>query len=81
MRKALKEAETEYGSNNEKVKTFKTQLNNAENQLKQMEEATEKSNKELKEMKQSFDDAGGGALKFGDILKAKCNRRHHYGRN
>lgn len=70
LRKALKEAETEYGSNNEKVKQFKTQLNNAENQLKQMEDATDKSNKELKSMKSGFDEAGSGALKFGDILKA-----------
>ena len=70
LREALSQAEKEYGSNNEKVKTFKTQLNNAENQLKQMESATDKSTKELKEMEQGFDDAGNGALKFGDILKA-----------
>lgn len=70
LRSALSEAEKEYGSNNEKVKTFKTQLNNAENQLIQMENATDKSNKELKEMKNGFDDAGQGALKFGDLLKA-----------
>lgn len=70
LRKALKEAETAYGSNNEKVKQFKTQLNNAETQLMQMEEATDKSNKELKNMKQGFEDAGSGALKFGDLVKA-----------
>ncbi len=35
-----------------------------------MENATDKSNKELKEMKDSFDDAGQGAIKFGDLLKA-----------
>ena len=70
LRQALKEAETQYGSNNEKVKNFKTQLNNAETQLTQMESATNKSNKELKEMKNGFDDAGQGAVKFGDILKA-----------
>lgn len=70
LRSALSEAEKEYGSNNEKVKTFKTQLNNAENQLIQLENATDKSNKELKEMKNGFDDAGQGALKFGDLLKA-----------
>ena len=70
LRETLSKMEKEYGSNNEKVKMFKTQLNNAENQLKQMEDATDKSNKELKEMKKGFDDAGGGALKFGDILKA-----------
>jgi hypothetical protein len=70
MRTALSQMEKEYGSNNEKVKTFKTQLNNAENQLKQMEDATDKSTKELKEMKQGFDDAGQGAVKFGDLLKA-----------
>lgn len=70
LRNALSEAEKEYGSNNEKVKTFKTQLNNAETQLVQMENATGKSNKELKEMKNGFDDAGQGALKFGDLLKA-----------
>ena len=70
LRSALSEAEREYGSNNEKVKTFKTQLNNAETQLVQMENATEKSNKELKEMKNGFDDAGQGAIKFGDLLKA-----------
>ena len=64
------EEEKEYGSNNEKVKTFKTQLNNAETQLLQMENATGKSNKELKEMKNGFDDAGQGAIKFGDLLKA-----------
>ena len=70
LRVALSEAEKEYGSNNEKVKAFKTQLNNAENQLIQMESATDKSNKELKEMKDGFDDAGQGAIKFGDLLKA-----------
>lgn len=70
LRQALKEAESQYGSNNEKVKNFKTQLNNAETQLIQMESATNKSNKELKEMKNGFDDAGQGAVKFGDILKA-----------
>lgn len=70
LRQALKEAETQYGSNNEKVKNFKTQLNNAETQLTQMESATNKSNKELKEMKNGFEDAGQGAIKFGDLLKA-----------
>ena len=70
LRIALSEAEKEYGSNNEKVRAFKTQLNNAENQLVQMENATGKSNKELKEMKNGFDDAGKGAIKFGDLLKA-----------
>lgn len=70
LREALAQAEKEYGSNNEKVKTFKTQLNNAENQLKKMEDATDKSTKELVEMRKGFDDAGDGALKFGDVLKA-----------
>lgn len=70
LRQALKEAEIQYGSNNEKVKNFKTQLNNAETQLTKMEEETNKSNKELKEMKNGFDDAGQGAVKFGDLLKA-----------
>ena len=70
LRTALAEAEKQYGSNNEKVKNFKTQLNNAENQLVQMENATNKSNKELKDMKSGFDDAGQGAVKFGDLLKA-----------
>ncbi len=70
LRTALAEAEKQYGSNNEKVKNFKTQLNNAENQLVQMENATNKSNKELKDMKSGFDDAGQGALRFGDLLKA-----------
>lgn len=70
LRSALSQAEKEYGSNNEKVKMFKTQLNNAENQLKQMESATDKSTKELKEMKNGFEDAGQGAVKFGDLLKA-----------
>lgn len=70
LRQALKETEIQYGSNNEKVKNFKTQLNNAEMQLIKMEEETNKSNKELKNMKDGFDDAGQGALKFGDILKA-----------
>lgn len=70
LRKALKEAETEYGANNNQVKYFKTELNKAEQQLKEMEDTTNKSNKELKEMKQGFDDAGSGALKFGDLVKA-----------
>lgn len=70
LRQTLKEAEIQYGSNNEKVKNFKTQLNNAETQLTKMEEETNKSNKELKEMKNGFDDAGQGAVKFGDLLKA-----------
>ena len=70
LRSALSEAEKEYGSNNEKVKTFKTQLNNAETQLIQIENATDKSNKGLDELKDGFDDAGQGAIKFGDLLKA-----------
>lgn len=70
LRVALAEAEKEYGSNSEKVKIFKTQLNNAETQLVQMENATNKSNKELKDMKNGFDDAGQCAIKFGDLLKA-----------
>lgn len=70
LKEALSKMEKEYGSNNETVRLFKTQLNNAENQLKQMEDATDKSNKELKEMKKGFEDAGDGALKFGDVLKA-----------
>ena len=70
LRETLSKMEKEYGSNNEKVKAFKTQLNNAENQLKQMEDATDKSTKELKEMKEGFEDAGQGAIKFGDLLKA-----------
>ena len=70
LRSALLEAEKEYGSNNEKVKTFKTQLNNAETQLIQMENATDKSKKGLDELKDGFDDAGQGAIKFGDLLKA-----------
>lgn len=70
LRQALKETEVQYGSNNEKVKNFKTQLNNAETQLTKMEKETNKSNKELKEMKNGFDDAGQGAVKFGDLLKA-----------
>lgn len=65
---------TEYrnklGNTENQLRTFKTQLNNAETQLVQMENATVKSNKELKEMKNGFDDAGQGAIKFGDLLKA-----------
>lgn len=70
LREALNKAEKEYGSNNEKVKTFKTALNNAESQLASMENQTDKSTKEIKNMKSGFDEAGSGALKFGDILKA-----------
>lgn len=70
LKEELNKMEKEYGSNNETVRLFKTQLNNAENQLKQMEDATDKSNKELKEMKKGFEDAGDGALKFSDVLKA-----------
>lgn len=70
LKEALSKMEKEYGSNNETVRLFKTQLNNAENQLKQMEDVTDKSNKELKEMKKGFEDAGDGALKFSDVLKA-----------
>ena len=70
MKDELKSAEKEYGSNNVKVQEFKTKLNQAELQLKEMEDATDKSTKELKEMKDGFNDAGQGALKFGDILKA-----------
>lgn len=70
LRETIKKMEQQYGSNNEKVKTFKTQLNEAETKLKDMENATDKSTKELKEMKEGFDDAGQGAVSFGDILKA-----------
>lgn len=70
LREALNKAEKEYGSNNEKVKTFKTALNNAETQLASMESQSDKSTKEIKNMKDGFDEAGSGALKFGDILKA-----------
>lgn len=70
LREALNKAEKEYGSNNEKVKTFKTALNNAETQLASMESQSDKSTKEIKNMKDGFDEAGSGALKFSDILKA-----------
>lgn len=70
LRIALTQAEKEYGSNNEKVKTFKTQLNNAENQLRQMEDATDKSTKELKEMKNEMQETGNGAIKLGDLIKS-----------
>jgi phage-related protein len=68
--KEASEYRTKLGNTENQLKTFKTQLNNAETQLIQMENATDKSNKELKEMKNGFDDAGQGALKFGDLLKA-----------
>ena len=70
LREALSKAEKEYGSNNETVKNFKTQLNNAETRLVAMENQSNKSTKEIKNMKDGFDEAGSGALKFGDILKA-----------
>lgn len=70
LREALVKAEKEYGSNDQRVKSFKTQLNKAETELVKMQNETGKSNKELKEMKSSFGQAGEGAIKFGDILKA-----------
>ena len=70
LRTALEEAEKTYGKNNTVVQELKTKLNQAEVQMKQMEDATDKSNKELKEMKDGFNDAGEGAVKFGDLLKA-----------
>lgn len=69
-REELAKMEKQYGSNNPKVQEFKTRLNDAEVKLKEMESATDKSTKELKEMKEGFDDAGKGAISFGDILKA-----------
>ncbi len=80
----LVQVEQQYGKNSEKaseyriklgntenqLRTFKAQLNNTETQLIQMENATGKSNKELKDMKNGLDDAGQGAIKFGDLLKA-----------
>ena len=68
--KEASEYRTKLGNTENQLKTFKTQLNNAETQLVQMENVTGKSNKELKEMKNGFDDAGQGAIKFGDLLKA-----------
>ena len=68
--KEASEYRAKLGNTENQLKTFKTQLNNAETQLVQMENATGKSNKELKEMKNGFDDAGQGAIKFGDLLKA-----------
>ena len=61
---------TKLGNTESQIRTFKTQLNDAESQLIKMQSATDKSNKELKEMKNSLDDAGQGALKLGDLLKA-----------
>ena len=69
LRKVVEELSKEYGENSDKVRLFKTQLNNAETQLNQMENATDKSNKELKEMKEATDDAGSGASRLGDIIK------------
>lgn len=60
----------ELGNTENKLRTYQIQLNNAEQQLSNMEKVTDKSNKELKEMKNGFNDAGQGALKFGDLLKA-----------
>ena len=59
-----------YGEDNEQVKVFKTQLNNAEAQLLKMDDATNKNTKELKEMAKNMDDAGTSGLKLGDIIKA-----------
>lgn len=70
LRSALPALEKEYGANSDKVRTFKTQLNNAETQLVKMESETNKSTKELKNMQSGFEDAGSGAVKFGDLLKA-----------
>lgn len=60
----------ELGNTENRLKTYRTQLNNAEAQLVKMENETNKSSKELKDMKNSFGQAGEGAIKFGDILKA-----------
>ena len=68
--KEVAKFKSEMSSTENKLTTYKTQLNNAEVQLKQMEDATSKSTKELKQMKSGFEDAGSGALKFGDLLKA-----------
>ena len=70
LKETIAEMTKKYGEDNEQVKQFKTQLNNAEAQLVQMDNSTDKSNKDLKEMKDRFDDAGTSGLKFGDILKA-----------
>ena len=64
------EYKAKLGNTENQLKTFKTQLNNAETQLVEMKNATDKNNKELKEMENGFNDAGQGAIKFGDLLKA-----------
>ena len=68
--KKASEYRTKLGNTENQLRTFKAQLNNTETQLIQMENATGKSNKELKAMKDGLDDAGQGAIKFGDLLKA-----------
>ena len=70
LRTKLEEAEKTYGKNNTVVQELKTKLNQAETQMKQMEDATDKTTQELIDMRKGFNDAGEGAVKFGDLLKA-----------
>lgn len=70
LKDTVAEMTKKYGEDNEQVKIFKTQLNNAEAQLIKMDDATSKNTKELKEMEKSMDDAGTSGLKLGDIIKA-----------
>ncbi len=70
LKDTVAEMTKKYGEDNEQVKVFKTQLNNAEAQLLKMDDATNKNTKELKDMAKNMDDAGTSGLKLGDIIKA-----------
>ena len=70
----LEKTQTDY---NDVISDTKIQINNAQtainktkNEINKLSKETDKSANELDEMKKSFDNAGNGALKFGDILKA-----------
>lgn len=70
IRAALESARKEYGENSKQVKDWQIKLNNAEAQLNDTENALKNLRSNLDDAGEGFDEAGGKALTFGDLLKA-----------
>lgn len=70
----LEKTQVEYNNaiSNAKIEinNAQTAINKTKNEISKLDKETNKSANNLQDMKQGFDDAGSGALKFGDLVKA-----------
>ncbi|MDL2318583.1 phage tail tape measure protein [Eubacteriales bacterium OttesenSCG-928-A19] len=69
LAKALENASTSFGENDNRTKKWTTELNNAQAELTKMEKELDRNNKALEENAEGFDEAGDGADTFGDEVQ------------